>query len=271
MEVVESRRPPRVPYARIALTGRGAHGLARLLPPQVARRHPGARRGHRARAEAHARAHQPHQPRRGLHRGRGHLRGDRPGRGRLRRAGHHPELPAGGPGLRHHGPVLRRAVVDDPGGGQRLHLRLRHPGRVRGLADRLGPHPGVPLRRLLRGRGLVGLRGLLPGRLRPAAAARAVRGALGLLRGRRLDGHRRHPQPARGDPGAGHGGGAGDRHPHLGQREQPDRGRQDRGPAPVHRGGLRLREHGPLGALPAREHRHLRRVRLERGDARGRG
>ena len=61
--------------------------------------------------------------------------------------------------LRIRGAVLRRAGQHDPGGGKRLHLRLRHHGRARRLDHRLGPGARVLAQLLHRRRRLVGLRG----------------------------------------------------------------------------------------------------------------
>ena len=60
-------------------------------------------------------------------------------------------VPAGRDRLRIRGAVLRRAGLHDPGGGQRLHLRLRDHGRDFRLDHRLGPDPRI--RRLEHGRG----------------------------------------------------------------------------------------------------------------------
>ena len=49
--------------------------------------------------------------------------------------------------LRLRGALLRRVRLHDPGGRQRLHLRLRHAGRVRRLDHRLGPDPRIRARR----------------------------------------------------------------------------------------------------------------------------
>ena len=88
---------------------------------------------------------------------------DRRGR-RHRRPGGHPVVRAGRRGLHVLRAVVRRTGVVDPGVGQRLHLRLRHPRRDRRLDHRLGPDPGV--RRLgRRGRGRLGRQlQRLPGR-----------------------------------------------------------------------------------------------------------
>ena len=71
------------------------------------------------------------------------------GRGRqARRARHHPLVRHRGARVRLRGALLRGAGRDDPGRGQRLHLRLRHARRDPGLDHRLGPDPGVHGRRV---------------------------------------------------------------------------------------------------------------------------
>ena len=74
-----------------------------------------------------------------------------------------------GGGVRAGRPLLRRADRDDPHLGQRLHLRLRHARRVRGLDHRLGPDPRVRGRQRRGGHRLVGLLRIVPAR--PSASS----------------------------------------------------------------------------------------------------
>ena len=73
-----------------------------------------------------------------------------------RRAGHPAVLRRRRPRLPLRRPLLRRVRLPGPGGRQRLHLRLRHPGRAARLDHRLGPDPrirhGLRLRRRRPGR-----------------------------------------------------------------------------------------------------------------------
>ena len=69
-----------------------------------------------------------------------------------------------GGGLRPGRPLLRGADRPHPHLGQRLHLRLRHPGRARGLDHRLGPDPRVRGRQRGGGHRLVRLLLLVPAR-----------------------------------------------------------------------------------------------------------
>ena len=142
-------------HRRTGRTSRSAHDVdpaaRRALPDQVGgtvhRRH--RRAGQQA--PTRARRLRPHRlRRRGAHRRR-HLHHHR-----ARRRGHHR------PGDRHlvrhrrdrlrvRGPLLRRVRLDGAGGGQCLHVLLRHVRRVHRLDHRLGPHPRVRPRR---GRGV---------------------------------------------------------------------------------------------------------------------
>ena len=89
---------------------------------------------------------------RGLHHRGGHLRADRRGGGRLRRAGDHSLLRRRRRRLRPGRVVLRRVRRHGPRGRQRLRLRLHHAGRNLRLDHRLGPDS-----RILDGHGRRGL------------------------------------------------------------------------------------------------------------------
>ena len=116
--------------------------------PQGPLRHQGDRRARRAtrrrRAPAQARGRRARpdraRPRRD-HRHR-HLRDHRRGDRRLR-PGDHPLLRPRRRHLRVLRALLRRAGLDDPGLGQRLHVHLRDARRARGVDHRLGPDPRV--------------------------------------------------------------------------------------------------------------------------------
>ncbi len=177
--------------------------------------------------------------------------------------------------------LLRGDVGDDSGFRQRLHLHLRHHGRTRRLADRLGPDPGIPDRRVRRQRRLVRLRDrLLRQRHRRRTAGgldqRAARlGRSG--RGDRLE--RQLSEPSGRRRHAADHDGADLRHPRIGQAQCRHRLHQDlraagvhrRGRAPCGRGELaavRAAERGrvrPLRHLPGGDGRLLRLYRLRRG------
>ena len=69
-----------------------------------------------------------------------------------------------GGGVRAGRALLRGADRHDPDLGQRLHLRLRHPGRAGGLDHRLGPDPRVRGRQRGGGHRLVRLLHVVPAR-----------------------------------------------------------------------------------------------------------
>ena len=158
-------------------------------------------------------------------------------------------------------PLLRRAGVDDPGGRQRVHLRLRLVGRAGRLDHRLGPDPGVRAERGHRRRRLVRLLRELPPRPRPVAAAGAHRRA-------RIDRGRR--PTARWCPGVFNlpaaaivllvSGAARDRHQAVGRRQHGAGGDQGRG-AHALRGARRgVRPAGEPDAVHPAQHRRVRRT-----------
>ena len=130
----------------------------------------------RARPQARPHRDQPGAARHRRHHRRRHLRADR---ARPPRSTPGPRIVALVRARRARLPLrralLRRVRVDDPGGGQRVHLRLRHAGRAGGLDHRLGPDPRVPLRRLHGRGGLVGLLHGVHGRDRASRCRRRSR------------------------------------------------------------------------------------------------
>ena len=174
--------------------------------------------GQREPPAARARAGHAHRARRRRHHRRRHLRADRPGGARLRRSGPDAVVRHRRPRLRLRRAVLRRIRLDDSGGRQRLHVRLRHAGRAAGLDHRLGPDPrvrhGVEHRRLRLVEVLPALhRAVRHCTSRPFLASRPVQHAGRVVQpaggGRRAAGHR--------DPG--------DRHSRERQLQRRDGGR----------------------------------------------
>ena len=153
--------------------------------------------------------------------GGGVARGGRPGAG--------PLVHPGGAGLRLRGALLRGDGLDGAGGRERLHLRLRDPGRVRGLDHRLGPHPRVRGRQRRGGRQLGGLLQDAPGRAGAPPPGLAVH----------------HPGPCPADAGAARRGAARARHPH---RPEPAGG--------AHRGAAHRAAGARHPGERAGEHRH---------------
>ncbi len=185
----------------------------------------------------------PAQPDRARHRRdhrRRHLRAHRHGGGAERRAGRGALVRPGGHRLAS-SPALCYAefAVDGPDRGQRLHLRLRHAGRVRRLDHRLGPDPRVRPRRHHRGDRLVGLRGLVPRghrhrTFRPHSRSAARAGNGGDPGRRQSTATALFNLPAMFIVAAGHDP-AGHRHQGVGQRQQRDRHHQAHGGGAVHR------------------------------------
>ena len=166
--------------------------------------------------------------------------------------------------------VLQRILLHDPGGRQRLHLRVRHAGRVDRLDHRLGPGARVRGRLGHRVDQLVGLRGFAAARVRHQSARpmdrRSVRdgGAAGRHDGAGLCEH------AGRDHRLSDLLAADDRHQGIGARQRGDRGDQAGGGAGVHRGGLVLHQSGQLQAIPSAEYRRVRLLRHQRHhDGRG--
>ena len=225
---------------------------------------------HGQRPAARARTEPAHHARRRCHHRHRHLRPDRPGgRGECRtgdRAVDGPRRADERPG----GAVLFRVRVERAGRGLGLHVCLCDARRVRRLDHRLGPHPRVRARR---GHGRRRLVRQSRDAARPAGhelsrrAERRARDAR--ARGRRRPGDGRLQRAGRARDRRGHGA------PHLrrqrvgdgqlGHRRHQGRRRADRD----WRRGV-LHRSGQLAPVHPREHRPLRRVRLERRAARRR-
>ena len=157
-----------------------------------------------------------------------------------------------------------------PIAGQRLHLRLRHARRARGVDDRLGPDPRIRRRLDDRRDRLERLHAAAPGGIRPRAADRHRRRAAG-----------GHHQPAGRDHRAADHDPARGRRPRVGALQRGDGGDQGRRGAVLPRRRHHLRRAGQLAAVRAvrmaghhgrRRRRVLRLHRFRRGvDDGGRG
>ena len=268
-------------------------------PDEVGRGHRRRPGGRRLGPQAHARRLRPRHARhrrrdRGRHLLRHRHRGGRRGGGRRHRRAlrgrSRPRRLLRPPrrGVRSRRAVLRGAHRAHPDLRQRLHLRLRDPGRARGLDHRLGPDPRVRGRQRGGGDRLVRLLQLAPPLLRgrlPLLALPQLPRRDALLP-RAGGGPADRPRPPRGAEPPRHrdrrpdhlGAGPG----HAGERvaQQRDGGPEAGGPRPLRGGGRPLPRPAELGALrpqrlardpPGGGHRLLRLHRLRRGLDRGRG
>ena len=145
----------------------------------------------RALAEPRARRTQPHHAgHRRHHRGR-HLRADRHRRRAARRARRRAVIHRRRGCLRPGRPLLRRDGQHRARGRERLHLLLRHHGRVRRLDHRVGPGPGIRHGSRHRRGGLVRLSGEPARLLRAASSHRGHLGPASLVQRRRRHQQRR--------------------------------------------------------------------------------
>src|SRR5439155_506455 len=178
------------------LAGRCGDEAAEPALRRQADRRAARRDGRRAPPAPRARAGDPHLARCGRdHRSR-HLRADRARCERLRRSRPDSLLRLRRDRLCARRPLLRRVRLDGAGRGQRLHLRVRDPGRAVCVDHRLGPGPRVRRRLEHGGAWLVALLPLLSAALRRDAAG-ALDGEPDRLRpgDARLGTHGRDLQP----------------------------------------------------------------------------